>query len=308
MQVLTNILPMSIIIGLGLLAARIGLFPVEFIKTASKLVFFLGLPCLAFRAVVKAPLEEALVMHSALLGGLAIFIQWVLGIILARLFLTNERVPRPRRVSWVASQIHGNMGIMGIAVVYYVLGESWLGHGALVMAVLMLVHTFLAVLLLSVWGNGGGGVLQGLAGVLKNPVILGVVAGLVGAYLGIKLPGFVDRTVNILANMALPLALLVIGAELSLWRFDSGKRDLATMSFMKLVVLPAIGLGLLRLAGISAQESAVTIVMLASPCATVTVILANLMGGDSRFAAAGISFTHAIAPVFYFLWLSLLLG
>ena len=73
-----------------------------------------------------------------------------------KLFLSGPNTPRPRRASWVASQIHGNMGIMGLAVVYYTLGEQWLASAGLVMAVLMLVHTSCVVLILSFMGGGPG--------------------------------------------------------------------------------------------------------------------------------------------------------
>ena len=304
MQAFISLIPIFTILTMGFFAARTGLFPHQFIKPASRLVFYLGIPFLVFQATVKSPITDGMILIPGLIGAATVLIQALLAIILARVFIKSPPTPKIRRVSWVCSQFHGNMGIMGLAVVYYSLGEQWLGAGALVMGLIMLVHTFTAIMILSFWGDHGGEAVGGWTSIFKNPIMIGVAAGLLYAFSGLPLPGVAERTINILSNMALPLALLIIGAELSLWRPSQGTRDIITVSFMKMMVMPAIGLGVLYLFGFSGAEAAVTMVMLAAPCATASVILAQQMGGDPVFAAACTSFSHAVCPVTYLLWLS----
>jgi predicted permease len=305
MQALNSLLPIFFIIALGLLAARFGLFPTKFIKPAANLVFYLGLPFLAFRAVIKSPITDAMVLLPALLGAAAILLHALLALLLAKYYLKVPPVTPARRASWVCSQFHGNMGIMGLAVVYYSVGEEWLGTGALVMAVLMLVHTPLAIGILNFWGDHDGDAQHNWDSLTKNPIIIGIVAGLICALGGVTIPGVVDRTLAILSQMALPLALLIIGAELSMWRPSQGARHIIEVSLMKMMALPAIGLLILHLFNIDGPEAVVTLVMLASPCAAASVILAGKMGGDSRFAAASTSFSHVVCPLFYIFWLEL---
>ena len=305
MQVLFDLLPIFCIIALGLFAARMGILPLGIIKPTSRMVFFLGVPFMIFRAVSKAPVGEMQVIAPALIGVLTIIIQAGLALVLARFFIRSPKTPQRRRVSWVCSQFHGNMAIMGLAVVYYILGEEWLGAAAMIMAALMLVHTILAILILSRWGENPEARYTGWGAIVHNPIMIAVVLGLICAGTGFKLPQFIDRTFGILAGMALPLALLIVGAELSQWRMSEGKVHLITVSLMKMMVMPAMGYGLMLLAGTSPMETTLTVMMLASPCAAMSVIFAGQMGGDSRFAAAATSLSHAVSPVAYFLWMSI---
>ena len=305
MEVFFDILPIFCIIALGLIGARTGLFPLDIIKPASRVVFFLGLPFMIFRAVSKAPVGEMQVITPALLGVVALIIQAGMALLLARYVMRDPNTRRGRKASWVCSQFHGNMGIMGLAVVYYILGEEWLGAAALIMAILMLVHTVLAIMILSRWGENPESGAKGWGAILHNPIMYAVVLGLILAGTGLKLPQFIDRTFGIMAGMALPLALLIVGAELSQWHMSDGKIHLLTVSLMKLMVMPAVGWGLMLIAGTSPMETTLTVMMLASPCAAMSVIFAGQMGGDSRFAAAATSLTHAVSPVAYFIWMSI---
>ena len=304
MQAFISLIPIFTILTMGFFAARNGLFPHEFIKPASRLVFYLGIPFLVFQATVKSPITDGMILIPGLIGAATVIIQAVLALIVAKVFINSPPTSKARRASWVCSQFHGNMGIMGLAVVYYSLGEQWLGAAALVMGIIMIVHTFTAIVILSAWGDHGGETSGGWTSIFKNPIMMGVAAGLLYALSGLPLPGVAERTIGILSNMALPMALLIIGAELSLWRPSQGTRDIVTVSFMKMMVMPAIGLAVLYLCGITGMEAATTMVMLAAPCATASVILAQQMGGDAVFAAACTSFSHAACPITYLLWLS----
>ena len=305
MQVLMEMLPIFLVLALGFAAARMGIFPVDFIKPASRIVFYLGIPFMVFRSVIKAPVSEMLVITPALLAMAAIIIQALLAIVLALTFMRDPQTSRGRRASWICSQFHGNMAIMGLVVVYYTLGEQWVGAASLILALLMLTHTILVILILTRLGENPDQGSTGWHSLWHNPVMIAVALGLVFALAGIRLPHFLDRTFGILAGMALPLALLIIGAELSQWKLGEGRVHLLTVSIMKLFVLPAIGWSLMLLVGTSPIESTLAVIMLASPCAAVSVILAGQMGGDSRFASAATSFTHAISPLTYFIWMSL---
>ena len=47
-------------------------------------------------------------------------------------------------------------------------------------------------------------------GIAKNPIILGILAGLIVGLLGIEFPTIINKTVNSVAQMATPLALITI--------------------------------------------------------------------------------------------------
>jgi predicted permease len=80
---------------------------------------------------------------------------------------------------------------------------------------------------------------------IGNPIILATILGLLSSASGFNMPGFATRSFEIVADMALPLALLIIGGSL---RTTPARRlQLVGLStILKLVVLPFTGLLIFR--------------------------------------------------------------
>ena len=74
--------------------------------------------------------------------------------------------------------------------------------------------------------------------------------------------------------------------------------------FFKLLLLPAIGLGLFRLAGQASADWLPAIILLASPTATIAYVMAREMNADADFAVAAISATTLFSAATFVFWLS----
>jgi malate permease and related proteins len=108
--------------------------------------------------------------------------------------------------------------------------------------------------------------------------------------------------------MGLPLALLIIGAKLSEGKVGGNWLQHSTLAAIKLLIQPGLGLILLRFLDAGDLPTAVTVLLLASPTATISVILADQMGGDARLASEAVTVSHAGAALSYTLWLWWLVG
>jgi hypothetical protein len=73
----------------------------------------------------------------------------------------------------------------------------------------------------------------------------------------------------------------------------------------KLMLLPALGLALFYFMGFDRVEYLPALILLASPTATVTYVMASEMAGDSDLATAAISVTTLASAVTFILWLGL---
>jgi len=114
----------------------------------------------------------------------------------------------------------------------------------------------------------------------------------------------IDRSLQILSSLALPMALLLIGASLSLGMLRT--KVLAALSavcLMKLVALPAIGFCLFRYLAIPVDSYLPALILLASPTATLTYVMAEEMKGDPGFAVAAISASTLLSSASYAFWL-----
>jgi predicted permease len=72
---------------------------------------------------------------------------------------------------------------------------------------------------------------------------------------------------------------------------------------MKLILLPGLGFALYRLFGLATQDYLPGLILLASPTATITYVMAKEMNGDTDFAVAAISISTMLSAITFTLWL-----
>jgi hypothetical protein len=121
---------------------------------------------------------------------------------------------------------------------------------------------------------------------------------------GIPVPLVLGRCLDILSDLALPLALLIIGASLSFETVQSRLMTILSIGVMKLILLPGIGYLLYRICGVAVDAYLPGIILLASPTATVTYVMAKEMKGDSELAVATISASTLLSAITFSLWLN----
>jgi len=307
MVVLGSIVPIFLVIALGVVGAMRGFFPPGFTEPANRLAYYLAVPALIFRSVARAPLHEAFQPLPAVVAVACLVLNMLLSAWLSRLLLGASPETAPRRASFIQSTIHGNQAYLAFAVIFYALGQAGMNTAVLVGAVIIIGQNLLSVVCFTRWGRGGqgpGG--SPLKAVLHNPIILSSLAGLLFSASGVKLPEIADRTLAILAGMGLPLALLIIGANLSQGRLGGSWRELSLASLSKLLLLPGLGWALLTLAGVGGLPATVTVIMLAAPLATISPIMAEQLGGDPVLTSQATTLTHALSAASFSLWLLLL--
>lgn len=302
MPIWGTIVPIFIIVLLGWGVHRRGFLPDGFLGPANRLVFYVGIPAMIFQSISKSTLREW-------------FSPGVIFITLAAALLTyatawlacrTARMPQSLCGSFIQSAGHGNLGYFGLAVAFYYLGSAGLVHASVIAGFLMILQNVLSTLALHSFSTQGatapGARLIG-GKVLGNPVIAAVLAGMAFSIFALPLPLIAERSLTILSGLALPLALLVIGAALSFERIKAQSLIVICASGLKLLVLPGIGWLLFRIMGIAPSEFLPALILLASPTATVSFVMAKEMQGDGDLAAAVISASTLASALTYILWL-----
>lgn len=307
MSVILKVVPLFLVIAVGFAGAKRGFFPPGFIGPANRLAYYLAIPALILRAVAHAPLAESLQPLPALTAVASQLMGWLLALLLAKALLPAAATPRPYRASWIQCAIHGNQGLMGLAVVFYALGQPGLAAAGLIATSIIITQNLLSVITLTRWGGQAAGQGSYLKSLGLNPIILATLLGMGLALSGARIPHFLDRTLEILAGLGVPLALLIVGARLSETRLGGSWARLLTMQTVKLVAMPAVGFALLWLLGVEALPRAVAVVLLSSPSATLAVIMAGQLGGDVELSSQAISASHALSVLSYSFWLWLLI-
>lgn len=304
LQILNTIIPIFAVILLGLASRITGYLPRNLTAPLNRLVYYLAIPAMIFKALAKASFTTH--FNPMLLAATLVPVLLTAGITLGTGRLLA--VPRRQMGTFLQSGFHGNLGYIGFAVAYYLLGEIGFTSASILAGFLMLLQNFLSVVSLQLFSPRGRALHQ-LSFVVKkvvvNPVILSALAGILFSLSGLSLPLIAERTLAILAGMALPLALLVIGASLSPMLIKMELKYTLATSVLKLVVLPATGVFFYLQAGLAPQLFLPGLILLASPTATITYVMASEMGGSVELASATVSFNTLLSAATFIFWLGL---
>jgi predicted permease len=303
-NVVTTIIPIFMIIILGWLARVCGFIRAEFISPANRLVFYLAIPAMVFRSISKASLNSQFDGRVVTLAVLSVCIVFGIAWFLAR----RGALPRGQRGSFIQNSFHGNIGYIGLAVSFYYLGPEGFVKASILAGFLLILQNLLGVIVLQVNAPHNSASKNRWMPVLKiagNPIILSALAGILVSLTALPVPLVLGRCLDILSNLALPLALLIIGASLSFDMVQSKLKAVLSCGLLKLILLPAIGFVLYRLFNVMPEAYLPGIILLASPTATVTYVMAREMQGDSEFAVATISLNTLLSAATYTIWLSI---
>ena len=294
---ITIVLPNLVLMWLGFFMQRRGEASQAFIDQASSFVFNYCLPCLLFFSVVDSEVDYAKQMTLIIAGIVVTFILFIGAEIYAKAFVDK---PADQGV-FVQGIFRSNMAIIGLATVANAYGEQGLSIGAVYMGVVTILFNILAVITLSrvsksaddTWVSRSIMIVKKL---FTNPLIIALVAAF--AYKALPLPpisGVIHTTGDLLAAVALPLALICAGASIDLKSMLHPSGLSMQASIGRIVIAPiiaiAVGLGF----GLSGVHMGVLFLMVASPTAAASYVMAKAMGGNDILAANILAFTTVVA-------------
>lgn len=242
MQVFLIVVPVFALIAIGFGAARTGLFSETAHKGLSEFAFSIAMPAQLFRTIAApgSPGFDPLGLWGAYFG--AILITWVMATLLTRYVLKR---PAADGVSIAMSSVYGNVVMIGLPLSVAAFGETALVPVALILS-LNTPLLWLAGMLHMEWADRKPDTsLSSLGRVLlndlvRNPLILAILAGLAWRVLGLGVWSPVGKVLDLLAQSSVPCALMALGASLTRFRIDGQMPTLATLCVLKLLVLPAV--------------------------------------------------------------------
>ena len=304
MNIISTIIPIFAVIMLGWFARWKGFIPPDFLAPANRLVYYLAIPAMIFHSISKASLKtqfDGTVLTVTLLAVIAVFaFAWGVGL--------TRRVERKQLGTFMQCSFHGNLGYIGLAVAYYYLGSEGLVRASIIAGFIMILQNLLAVVALQLHSENmelKKNRLEFVRRILGNPVIVSALAGILYSLTGLRLPLVIDRSLAILSGLALPMALLIIGASLSFEVMQLQLSRVLSTSVMKLILLPGLGLIFYRSCNLALQDYLPGLILLAAPSATLTYVMAKEMNGDTDFAVAAISISTMLSAITFSIWLTL---
>lgn len=284
--------PILILLLLGWAIRQLQLVDEDFVSQANALVFNVALPVMLFFALSGGSINQAIDIPLTLIG-----LGGTLALV-ALLLLVGRLVPPDQRGVFVQGSYRGNLAILGVALAVATYGRDVLPLIAVYIAIITTAYNILAV-----WLLNSSGVLRQL---LRNPILIGIVAGVISSALNLPIPAVFETTGNYLTGMTLPLALICIGATLDFSSLMSHGRTIALAVIFKLVVSPLLLVGLGLAFNLGAVQLGVLFFMAASPTATASYIMARQMTSHGPLAAEIVAVTTALGVISYTFGIALL--
>ena len=171
-------------------------------------------------------------------------------------------------------------------------GAQGLAWQALLMAMCVPIANVAAVWPLA--RHGGHGYLKEL---VRNPLILATVAGLVGNLAGLKLPELASITLGRMGAAALPLGLMAVGAGLRFGALREAPWLAAGLMGIRHLALPVVGITLAIGLHMPPAQQAVIVAFSAMPTAASAYVLAARMGGNGGYVAGLVTVSTLLGMV-----------
>ncbi|MGB0958088.1 MAG: AEC family transporter [Litorivicinus sp.] len=273
--------PIFLVLMLGVALRRRRWIDDGFVEVGSKLVFNLALPCVLFLAISQTRFEDTFNPRLVAVGLVGTLVTYLILEVAA----TRWVYPPEDRGVVVQGGFRANMGIIGLAYCVNAYGDSGLVMASIYLALVTIFYNVLSVITLNRWLAGRRDIRSTLLGIVKNPLIIAILAALPFSMTHASLPPMLTQSAGYLAQLALPLALICTGASLSFAGLRADSFNAVFACVAKLVWVPALIAALGVAAGITGQGLGVLVLMAGAPTAAASYVMVRAMGGNATLAA-----------------------
>jgi predicted permease len=279
--------PIFVVLALGVWLRRIGMLTDGFVEAGSRLVFNVSLPALLFISISKTDFEAAANFSLVAYGALAtvatfLVLEWV----------AARWVDEPtERGVVVQGGFRSNMGVVGLAYCVNAFGEAGLVAASLYLGLITILFNILGVITLSRSLHTNRGVRGMLKGIVRNPLIIGIVLALPVSAMHWTIPSLLIQSGQYFANLTLPLALLCTGASLDFARLRLERRNALLASVGKLVFVPLVFVIGGAIVGFHGIDIGILLLLSSTPTASASYVMVRAMGGNAVLAANIIALT-----------------
>lgn len=247
------------------------------------------MPCMIFNSF-----EQEITLEVLKKAGIVIAIAFVIAV--AALLLGKvlyRKYPYSLRSIMQYGTIVNNSGFAGLPLTGEIFGETGLFYASF----------FLIPNRIFMWSAGISlfektDVKTKWKNVLLNPNIIAVELGLLRCLLPIDLPYFLNYSIEKVGSTVSPLSMILVGAILADVDIRTiFKKSVFFVAAIRLLLLPLLTIGIVRLFKVDATVSGVALVLTAMPVGTTTALLAAKYKADVDFASKCVFVTTLLSLI-----------
>lgn len=308
MQALINvILPVFLVIGSGTILAWRGIVSEAGFDGLMRYTSQFAVPCLIFLAISILDLGDEFSIPLLLSYYSVITVTFFAGMFGARLFFNR---PWPDSVAIGFCCLFMNSVLLGLPISERAYGVENLGPNYAIIAIHAPFCYGLGVAVMEIVRSEGHGAVQTTFNILKatfsNALVIGIALGLLVNLSGLALPGVLTSAIELIAQSALPAALVGIGGVLYRYRPEGDMLTVAYIALIVLILQPAMTWGTATAFALPEQAFKGAVLTAAMAPGVNAYIFADLYGVARRVAATAVLVTTALSIVTIWVWLTLL--
>lgn len=285
-----GIIPVFLVIFVGMALQKLGFFSQTTKDEIIKLVFYAATPCLIFKNVSGADLYSVFDLKFIIFTMIMIVM-----LLLFQVFLCFWIKEPAKKGAVIQIGFRSNFAIIGMPIAINLLSKTGVALTAVTLSFVIVTYNICAVTLLSYYGTTKKSFKSIFTGITKNPLIIGTVAGLIFAVFKIPVAPILDKTIDIIGDIASSMGLIIIGATISLKGFTSNKAYILFSVFLRNILSPFLFLTIGALFGYRDYHLMILAIISASPAAVNCFVMAKNMGVDSDISAYGVSLTSIVS-------------
>lgn len=282
-------LPIFLTMVLGWVFRRMGLMDEAFVNKMNKFVFQAALPVMVFLDLATVDFFEVWDAKFVVFCFLATLIS-ILGVT-AFSFIWKDRSVQGE---FIQAAYRSSAAILGLAFIQNIYGNS--GMAPLMIVATVPLYNIMAVVVLSVMNPERGRmdralIVKTLKGIVTNPIILGIAAGIVWSLLKLPMPVILEKTLTNVGKLATPMGLMAMGAAFEWKKVGEKMKPAVTAALIKLVLLAAVFLPIAVSLGFRQEKLIAILVMLGSATTVSCYIMARNMGHEGTVTSGAVMLT-----------------
>lgn len=301
---LNTTLPMFFLMMLGYHLKHKGKISDSFLKDANKLVFRVALPVQLFNSMstcnIRANFDGRYILFCAIFTLISIIVLWVS----ARIFLKDKTLVG----EFVQASYRSSAAILGAAYIELIYGHAT-AAGLMIIGAVPIYNIFAVTILMlesparTDQMDYKNTIKTTIINIAKNPIIIGIFLGSIWDLSGLSMPDVFASTLSYVAKLTTPLALICIGGGLNLQLRGSNLRTALSATFVKLMLLPMLGMPMAILMGFREEKLLSVLIMLGSITTPTAYIMAKETGHEGSLTAAICALTTLICSFTLTFWL-----
>ncbi|MFA9379653.1 MAG: AEC family transporter [Acetanaerobacterium sp.] len=282
LSILGKLIVIFALLAVGYIARKKEVLDANIQLGLSRIVLVIAMPALVLSSANVSYTADR--MQSILFIFAFAIAYYLLSIPLSHLAARALHLEDDRRRVFVTLTVFANVGFLGYPIVSIFLPETGVFYAVFFNIIFQMLFFTYGIGLMAKRKS------MNPLTLLRDPNIISAILMIVLFVLQLKLPSPVQETLSILGGLCTPLSMLVIGsmlAQINLRELFTDK-SLYIVSFLRLLLIPAVGIVILRLLGATPEIATVVTIMLAMPAASSTAMLGERYKCDPAMCSKGI--------------------